>query len=487
MAMTFRWMLVPALAIAVMACGSEVTVRSPEAQRLDATVASETEMGATTPPTAPIVSEPVSDGLPFGLASCGPFGVLAADESVYREQPVYIANEMPVDEVRNWAVGQPGFADIWIDREHNGWIGVGFTSDVAARQADLEREFPAVGVAAVPIEFTMAELTALQAEVFAVMAANGVGQSGGISVPSGRVSVFVGVLDAETLEPFAPFADRPVCFEGVDPADAVQDGPQPTAGDGWRLLAAERTGFSYRTGVATSDAQYERLWARSGVGTERPIVDFDGEIVVWFGAVYGSGCEIRMDDVVIDRERAVVHGDFVIPGNPGECNADANPEAYVVAVERSVLPTGPFSVQLSESDPPPGAPGERTVVDVDLSAPGSAAPDEAIHEDADLGAQAADPSLVAGDFVEPGFPQRYVLDMACEFDVVGPFNDVMWQAVNDGISQNPHPAWSTMADAGGSLATELELGVDPPVLTLSANGHVEIYEPSDRDATTDCP
>ncbi len=77
------------------------------------------------------------------------------------------------------------------------------------------------------------------------------------------------------------------------------DGPQPTSGDGWRLLAVERTGDSYRTGAATTEDQYAALWAQSGVTAARPPVDFDNDIVIWFGAVYGSGCEIRMETVCL--------------------------------------------------------------------------------------------------------------------------------------------------------------------------------------------
>jgi hypothetical protein len=172
--------------------------------------------------------------------------------------------------------------------------------------------------------------------------------------------------------------------EGVDPADVIREGPQPDGGDGWRLLGAARSGTAYRTGVATTPAQYARLWEDSGVGGEAPDVDFEREVAIWFGAVYGSGCEVRLDDVVVDEERRLVHAELVIPGVHQACNDDANPAAYVVAVERDRLPEGRFSVQLGPDDPPAGVPEERTVVDVDLRAPGSTARDEEIHLDEDL-------------------------------------------------------------------------------------------------------
>jgi hypothetical protein len=38
------------------------------------------------------------------------------------------------------------------------------------------------------------------------------------------------------------------------------------------------------------------------------------------------------------------------------CTDDANPTAYVVALQRDRLPAGPFVVQLGPQDPPGGAP-----------------------------------------------------------------------------------------------------------------------------------
>jgi len=414
--------------------------------------------------------------------------LIKADPAFYRDEPVYVGNEMPIDDVRAWAVDQPGYGDIWVDRDHRGWIAVGFRSDAAERQTELEAEFPGVGVVAVQVEHGQDELSELQRDVFAVMQANGMDPNGSASVPSGQVSVYVGVLDETTLEPLAEFAGRPVCFDGVDPADAVIDGPQPTSGDGWRLLAAERTGDSYRTGAATTEDQYAALWTQSGVTAARPPVDFDNEIVIWFGAVYGSGCEIRMDDVIIDLDRAIVHGNFVVPGNPGSCNSDANSQAYLVAVDRARLPQGPFAIQLGATDPPAGVPEERTLVAVDLSASGSTATDDQIGTDPAL-VDAVDEGYViaAGGIVEPGYPASYRLDLDCEFEVIGLINGIVWSANTPRISSPPNPAWTDASDADGKLLVEILLTEDPPGLTLTANGHTESYSPAPRDATSNCP
>ena len=349
------------LALLLAACGDE-----------EAAVRSEDVPGTSNAGTEP---EPAGGELPFGLQRCPTEMVLvSAPEDWYRDEPVYIANEMPVEQIRAWAAEQPGFEDIWIDRDHNGWVSVAFSEGAEARQAELEEQFPGVGVVAVPVEWTEAELVALRDQAFGAMRDAGFQPGGSHGVHTGLVEVWVGELIEEQLAPLAPFAGPRLCVTGVEPADVVRPGPQPDAGEGWRLLGADRTGDSYRTGVATTDEQYAALWQQAGLGGDPPSVDFDEEVVIWFGAVYGSGCEIRMEGVVFDLEQRIVHGDFVIPGVHQGCNDDANPEAYVVAVERSALPEAPFDVQLDADDPPAGAPEERTTVTEDLRSPGATIP-----------------------------------------------------------------------------------------------------------------
>jgi hypothetical protein len=354
------------LVLVLAACGDD-----DEAVRSEGGVAE----SSTTSSGAP-ASEPADGELPFGLQRCSSDPVfVSAPEDWYRAEPMYGGNEMPVEEVRAWAAEQPGFEGIWIDRDHNGWVSVAFSRDAEARQADLEERFPGVGVVAVPVEWTEAELVALRDQAFGAMEDAGFQVGGSHGVHTGLVEVWVGELVEERLAPLAPFAGPRLCVTGVEPEDVIRPAPQPESGEGWRLLGTDRTGDSYRTGVATTDEQYAALWTQAGLGGEPPAVDFDDEVVIWFGAVYGSGCEIRMDDVVFDQERRIVHGDFVIPGVHQGCNDDANPEAYVVAVERSALPAAPFDVQLDADDPPAGAPEERTTVDVDLHSPGATIPD----------------------------------------------------------------------------------------------------------------
>ena len=96
---------------------------------------------------------------------CEDLARLEAPVDWYRPQPVYVANEMPVDAVRAWAETRPGFQELWIDRDRQGWISVGFTDGVEARQAELLAAFPDAGVVAVEVPHTAAELDAIQASL----------------------------------------------------------------------------------------------------------------------------------------------------------------------------------------------------------------------------------------------------------------------------------------------------------------------------------
>ena len=326
----------------------------------------------------PIGASPsADDGVPVGttpvagpIPRCEDVPSISAPAGTYRDAPIYVGNEMPVDAVREWAIRQPGYEEIWIDRDHNGWVTVAFSQDVAARQQDLEREFPGVGVVAVPVDWTLAELEALQAKVHEVLPPD-VASGSGTYVTKGVVMIGTGVLTPERVAAIeAEFAGERVCLEGMDPADAPAPGPQQPAGLGWRLLATEPTGSAYRTGIAWDAASLDELWAAAGVSAPQPAVDFGTEVVIWFGAVYSGSCpDIRLDDVVIDGRRRIVHADLVLV-NPGMgCTADANPRAYLVAVQRLLLPAPTFAIQLTAEDPPGGVPEERTLVDADLRAP----------------------------------------------------------------------------------------------------------------------
>lgn len=426
--------------------------------------------------TAPAEPNPLTAG--FSIPRCEEVPRVSAPADRYRDSPIYVANEQPVEEVRAWAADQPGFEEFWIDRDRLGWITVAFSTDADARQADLERLFPGVGVVAVEVDWSLAELEELQRRIGDELGPL-FAPSSWISVQQGVVGIGVGVLKPERIAAIEErFAGEPICIEGSDPADAPAEGTQPLQGDGWRLLADEQgAGQPYRTGIATDQASYGRLWAEIGLSGDPPAVDFQSEVVIWFGAVYGSSCpNLRLDDVVVDAERALVHARIVLVDASSACKGDANPRAYLVALQRAKLPSGPFAIQLGADDPPRGAPEERTLVDVDLSQPGAVAGPGDVHGDPSL----PEPFInQSGAVVEPGFPAPYRLSVHCGIEWLGYVNDIAWRTdvPADALDFVP-PEWEP-AVRGDSIDLSILLQTDPePLIQASANGHTVTYRPA---------
>jgi len=408
------------------------------------------------------VSMPVCDSVPR----------VSAPADAYADTPIYVANEMPTSEVKAWARAQAGFEGIWIDRDHNGWITVAFSRGADVRQADLEREFPGVGVVAVAVDWTMADLRALQSRVSSDLGPLLDSLATWISEDKGVVGIDVGVLtDDIRSDVEARFGDEPVCLDGRDPATMPAPGPQPPSGDGWRLLIDESgVGRPYRTGIATDLEGLEVLWATIGLDGPLPEVDFESEVVVWFGAVFSGSCPgIRLDDVVVDG--SILHALIVRPDAPTFCTADANPRAYVVAVERSMLPAGPFIIQLSAGGPPRGAPEERTVVDADLSQPGAVATAGQIGLDPNL----PQPFVVKpGDIIEPGIPVPYDLNVHCGIEWLGELNGFNWRTIEAMPAE-----WEALIGETETISVELVLRTGPPpVVEVTADDVTVTYTPT---------
>lgn len=263
------------------------------------------------------------------------------------------------------------FSGRWIDRDSN-TFAIAFTTDLEARRSEvLDAVGGSVRTSIVEAEHTMEELLAVAARIGESDAYGENRLILGTSIREnyGLVWVAVDVLDAETIEAVTErFGGEPVCLEGADPSDYIPPGPQPTGGDGWRLLADEPgLGRPWATGYADSEAQLGVLLDDVGLDVEPPVVDFSTEAVIWFGpAVSGSCPDIRLDDVIFDLEERMVRPLIVLPGGWRTCTGDANPHAYLVAVLRDRLPDTPFTVELLV-DACENAPGvceeQRTLVD----------------------------------------------------------------------------------------------------------------------------
>ncbi len=122
---------------------------------------------------------------------------------------------------------------------------------------------------------------------------------------------------------------------------------QPLAGEGWRLLVELPRGGVYSVAAFTDGEALRREWRRLEAG-ELPVVDFQDEIVIRFSpAISGSCRQVHLAGLVVTSDR--VHADITFPIPPVmACTSDATPYAFLVAVERSLLPDGPFTLQLSD-------------------------------------------------------------------------------------------------------------------------------------------
>ncbi|GBE23571.1 hypothetical protein BMS3Bbin01_02956 [bacterium BMS3Bbin01] len=441
---------------------------------------------ATSAPADPSDGQVVSEV--GGVPRCDQLVHSSAPASWYRDSPIYVANEMPLEAVRAWAETKPGFEAIWIDREHLGWITVAFSAGVEARQRELQRAFPDVGAVVVPVGWTMAGLESLQRRVIDELGPLFPSFSSGIYPTEGVVGIGVGVLTQERIDAIDErFAGERVCISGIDPATAPVAGPQPSGGEGWRLLADEEgAGEAYRTGIATDARSYVRLWDQVALSGGAPTVDFTTEVVIWFGAVFGSSCpNIRLDDVVVDRDRALVYAKIVLVDPPAACTADANPHAYLVSVDRSMLPVGRFAIQLDADGPPPGAPEERTIVDADLSQPGAVAGDDQVGPDRNL----PEPFILeSGGIIEPAIETPYRLDTRCGVAWLGRLNDVSWHTDSPEAADGAIPeAWQDTVDDTGFIDVSVVLRIVPePAITARMNGYGVTYTPTAKTAPI-CP
>jgi hypothetical protein len=295
----------------------------------------------------------------------------------------------------------------------------------------------------------------------------------------GVVSIVGGVLHPDTVQRIeSRFGGQRVCLEGIDPKDAPAEGPQQQAGEGWRLLAdQDEVGPPYRTGIAADPAAYEVLWAEIGLVGQPPDVDFESEVVIWFGAVHGSSCpRLRLDGVV--AQDGVVFAE-ITSFMEGACTADAIGHAYIVAVQRSKLPVGPFTIQLEGGERPAGVVNdELTIVDADLTVPGAALVPGQLLTPPPLVDDG--PRVEVGGFVEPEFEWRYRLSVHCGIEWLGELNGVHWRTAVPVADPGGIPApWRAEIERDGTIDLTITLHVEPePAIDAVAGGHAVRYLPS---------
>jgi len=407
------------------------------------------------------------------VVNCEDIEVPHAPEDWYADTPLYVGNEMPIDEVRAFAQGLEGFRDVWIDRAHNGWIGVGFDdADVEAHQVALEAKFPGVGVVAVEMPYTRVELEDIGAELVSRLP-DGM-EVAGVDDLRGYVEVFIGPLTPENAAAaLVVIGDAPACIAGIDPAMMPAAGPQPEGGEGWSYLGEADTMLDSEYPRILADAEeLATVWGQLGLEGSPPTVEFDRQVALYLVTGHSSSCpETRLDDVAVDG--GLVYA--VIPSTTElteemACTADWVPRTYLVAVDRDRLPAPPFQVTAEKEY------GARVEVTTDLRVPGSAPARGEVSPAEIVPVREVTPMPY---WIETEFPWVLTIDPACGVDYLGPINDVHWhRAEGSGMPEE----WTT-AVVDGLLDLDLLMTPGPePTLTASAGGIEVLYLPGSEAA-----
>src|SRR5690606_39804259 len=107
----------------------------PEAQTTTSPVPPET--------TTSLPTETTPAGETVAVPLCSDLEWITGPEEMYGDSPIYVGNEMPIEEVIAHAQNMDGFVEAWLDREHNGRINVGFDhTAVTVSQQDMHAHFP---------------------------------------------------------------------------------------------------------------------------------------------------------------------------------------------------------------------------------------------------------------------------------------------------------------------------------------------------------
>lgn len=156
-----------------------------------------------------------------------------------------------------------------------------------------------------------------------------------------------------------PVVDAPL----AEPLWTPPPGTQPTSGPGWRLLASSTrnqlavTVSAETVSVAMDHDEIRRLWLSQARG-EVPRVDVATEFVVQFVPPVSGTCPwIAFTGIGVDASQDLMYGEYEsldaslfigeVPDNFG-CTTDATPHAFLVAVDRSLVPASEFRLRLRD-------------------------------------------------------------------------------------------------------------------------------------------
>lgn len=391
----------------------------------------------------------------------------SASDDWYRDRPVYVANEAPYEEVRQFASALPGFVEVWFDRDRFGWLSVGFVGvDIEEMQTLLQAEFPDVGVVAVELEYTLSDLRALATDVGGRLP-DGM-DTENIDRLRGLVHVWVGLLTPENIEMgIGAAADSPFCIDGFD-VEYYDQSPQVDGGDGWSLVGAAEGSASGDAGVpvvVTDQTALAALWGQLGLSAEAPSVDFTASVVAAFPVHYPANCpDQRLDGLT--RTSLIVPNVRNVSLVKG-CWLTGNPRTFIVEVERSSLGPPP-TIWLSEANDSWGL----EVTD-DLRVRGaSLSPDGSSVDNVERREASPMPNTV-----RVGVPKPLIVPVACDLTYLGVVNWVGWYLPEG--AEVP-PGWSDSA-VDGLIDLEMSLFEWPDAkLVVSAGGDEVTFFPGER-------
>ncbi len=140
-----------------------------------------------------------------------------------------------------------------------------------------------------------------------------------------------------------------------------------TAGPGWELLAFTRSGLTYGVAVAENAADTARMWSALHLDRAPPTVYYTTLVLMVLGHALSGWCpEFLFQGLAIEPDRA--YGEFTFVHGHAGCTDDANPAAYLLAVERSALPDR-FLLTLEAEDICRGCDEDAILVDLTSDVP----------------------------------------------------------------------------------------------------------------------
>lgn len=227
------------------------------------------------------------------------------------------------------------------------------------------------------------------------------------------------------------------------------------------LIDGADVGDIYTTSLAADSADFAAMWQELGLIGQAPDVDFETQVVFYFGAVESRGCPLgAVVGLMYSAGEEKIFPDIpvVVPEGSTGCNADANRHAVLVAVARDDLPSGMFSLWISADDPPGCCADGVTFV----AAGEHTAPREASF-----------PPLGSDGYLEVGNPRiAYQVSTHCGVEwLLVKINGEWWRALDlhetDAAGIDPVP--SAWGDSGASIDLVLTL-VDDTTLRAGALG-----------------